>query len=378
MTKILLSFAAFILLVSISGCEDYKKKNLNPKFHSQLVSALNLKLVATDSMYHGSTMRIAHDTIFGYFKFKKPKSWDDDSQNYYFIQDLNNLKKIYKISSDYNYPVGVDTLDGGKFYFSAGGISIVSIDTNGNHRQYFKKYNDSMFNASSIMLFKNRASIRSMNGLYVFDIINEKLLWKYKFPSTGIIDAKTILGKLVFPLTKDQNQSKTIQDSLLCVDLDSAKYSWKIGFKGEDLRGGVGTYSLFKNKISGEIEKRIYVGTNKRALALNLENGKIVHADSNYSSIQPTNKSGFLARKRNDCFLLDEAYHPVWRIKNFIPIGFHDDFIIGTSLNRLNYFIFNTSTGKLVARIAIDDPEDLEFFMMGSTYILIDNIYLYK
>jgi outer membrane protein assembly factor BamB len=364
-------------IVFLYSCQDYKKVELNPNFRAELVRSLDLKLVATDSLFYSSNMKIANDTIFGYYRSLHNTSYDDIAQNYYFIKHLNSREKIFKIHSDFSH---VDTLDRGKIYFSTPpGCCVITLDTNGRQKEYFAKYQDSLFMSLSMMLYNNRVGIRSMNGLYVFDLLKQKLIWKYKFPSTGIVNGKIILGKLFFELSKNENKINSVQDSIYCLDLDSGKYSWKIGLKGEDFRGDIGAYKINANKKTGEIEKRIYISTNRRALVLNLETRKILYSEAKFSSIQPTNKEGYLlARKDDECFLLNQDYEVLWKVKNFVPVGFHRDYIIGTSLDKRSYYVLNTATGKQIAKILKNNPDDIEFFMMSNNYILIDKIHLYN
>ncbi len=186
-----------LIVTALTSCLKHVSDSEKREFADSMAKALHLKFINTDPEYASPYLRIYNDTIVGFH------TGSIDHKEYYFVQSIKNLKfNVITGNDSLKYPSisPVDTFKNGKIYFGRFGRSTMqTLDFDENLTEYFRKYDDTLFYANKVMLHKNMAVITSMNGIYVFDIKSQKLLWKYRYTEVVNNGMNGILGnKLVF------------------------------------------------------------------------------------------------------------------------------------------------------------------------------------
>jgi len=362
------------------------KDNLNPFFERQIVSALDLNYINADSLYSGPFSRIFNDTIVGHWV---NKSFDS---SFYFVQSLKNphYKKLIddKGIIDPNNTgnpcaicvTDIDLYKDGALYFPRfGNNTMYKLSTDGALKEFFKRHQTALFYADKLLFYRNKTVIISKNGVYVFDIRSEKLLWKQAYDlnnSLGVV----IDNKLIFTFNdeKDRNHLKAIIE---CIDLDNLTVSWTKEIKNTVVYDAnlidLNQY-IFSNR-----NHEIVIPTLKTLLVFDLNNGVIKwQYDWNnpsftcrpfaldYDQIYFSNGKALL------CYNINNN-SKTWQIDHASLNGVYKSNVVGHTDDYKSYIIIDKSNGKIKTKITNPFLKDINFQFINK-YILINRTVLYK
>jgi hypothetical protein len=383
---ILAAFTAFGL--TGSGCRNSSPSNLNPNFEKQITSALNLHYLNTDTLYTNALTRVFNDTLVTYQANENPDSC------FFFIQGLKNRsyqKKIYvktlvmpcsgcALCNTCIAPI--QFYKNGYIYLSEfGGSRMLKISLDGTITKLFNEYRNLMVYANKILFYQHEAIIISFNGIYVFDIETEKLLWKYNYDLNNGLSA-VVDNNLVFTFN-DEKDSNNIKTNIRCVNLDDFKIAWSNEIKN------VTTYDNFEfGKASNEIfyngNHSIIIPTGKAIFILNKETG-ILEWQYNWDAPAFMRSSGLFLDSncvyfstKTDLFCYSIKTHAkIWQKNNVEITGIYKNHLISKSKDDKVYIILNKSTGKVINKITNPFVKQIPIDFIGD-YVLINEISLYN
>lgn len=230
-----------VLITILGSCKYRATEEERQEFSSNMVKALHLTFINKDSDYNTMSLRIFNDTVVGFRAHV-----GINNNEYYFVQSIKNLKhKIYTDNDSLRYPsiTAIDCFRNGNLYFGRFGRSTMqALNLNGNLYEYFGKYEDTLFYANKVMLYKNNAVLTSMNGIYVFDLKSERLLWKYHYNKDIVYDGiSAIIGSnLIFDEAIVDTTTRESHTNLICFDLEKLQIKWSKTFN----HTGTYTYDL--------------------------------------------------------------------------------------------------------------------------------------
>lgn len=379
----LFSGLIFSLLFSryISDKEIASKENLTREFEKEMVAALDLKFVDRNNLYIGAHTRVINDTIMGYYPYIT-----DESMPGFFFQSLNPLSVITFIEITHQendpYPEGtyITYYKNGCMYFpEKHGSTIHKVCISGSTREYFREYRDSMRNTSKVYCYKNKAVLLGTDGVFVFDVNTEKILWKFPFKG---IDAYEYAG----PCTIINNKLyfTDLGNRVNCINLDNYKIEWQTQIPNIDLLPGFTPpkeiYYLYHT------DKYLVLAGTKKLTMLDSNSGQIIW---NFPwELDPTNRY-----QPNFDVVGDLVYftYPdelkcmnyitnkiVWKLNNVSYQGIFKNNIVALSKDRNYFFVINKDTGKFKAKIKNPDDGSNLIDFIDNKYIIINSRAIYK
>lgn len=335
--------------------------NLNPTFQKQMVGALNLQYVNSDTLYRGAWTKIFNDTIVGY----QPN--EDVDSCFYFIQSLKTLK--YKVRIHVKKLIApcsrcatcatcitnIDCFRNGCLYSGRfGNPTMLRICSDGTITHFFGKYRNIIFYADKIILYKNKVVITRMNGIDIFDMLSEKLLWKYTYDLNQ--GSSAIIGnKLVFTF-RNEKEENHVKSFVHCVDLDKLTTVWKTQLTQVD--------AGYAYKINGPWNeilnngKELLIPTISGLSIISLDDGSTKFqfnynkdkSENNYSYAIESDRLYFSSANLLMCFNI-KSYTKAWQTKNVFLHGIYKSNIVAQSNDRKSYIIIDKSIGKVKAII---------------------------
>lgn len=373
------SLTKLILILSITlqyGCFGDGPKVLNPNFEKEMVKALSLKFVNSDSLYLSPYTEIFNDTIVGY----KFYSYPEQDKGFYFMQSLKNLKfkKIFKPNDETLLtPSYINALKNGCLYFGRFGTSyMTSVCMDGTTKDYFKNDTNGVFYANEVLLYKDKTAITSMNGVHIFNTESQKLLWKSH-------SGKAMFGGPVGVLLGN----KLILESgeLACVDMDKLTYTWRIKARDIDmLFPKPDSTTLNKDKYnrdySGERlskKKNQYLFLDKYVIDCNT--GRLLYHDNRFYNLHFDDyDNGYLGTMDSTAYYLNSDFKILWKLKYARPITVYKRYVVAKDKDETHYLVIDKFTGKVKNKILTYQKNDIPFRPFNDGYIMLREINLYK
>ncbi|OAQ39311.1 hypothetical protein A5893_11655 [Pedobacter psychrophilus] len=358
-----------------SDKESENKVRLKEVFEKEITAALDLKYVSYNPLYaHSSYVRIIKDTIMGF------NNGFNDYNAGFFFQSLKPLKTatLVQVTFQEHDPYPSDNYIGyynnGCMYFGAyGGSRMERVCIDGTTRDYFSKYENTMFYANKVLLYKDKAAITSMNGIYIFDIKKEKLLWSERY-GNELFDGFSVLIDNKFYYV-------SIRGTFVCMNLDTLKKEWETPLKIKMDYPYSEIYQELQSIYHSDNIIAIY-GLDK-LLLINSKTGKIIWNfpwNIKPSVDQPTvkiiDKLIYFSNK-GELYCIDyTSNNLIWKFKDAIFKGIYKNFVIAMSKNSDFYLIINKDTGKLKTKIIT--PKNGYPIVLVDSYVIIDNRTIYK
>lgn len=382
MTTNLISFS--FALVILQSCTQPSTKRKKLEFESEIVNALNLKLVNKDDDYQYSRLNIYNDTIVGLYTY----GIKDEEYKYFFYQSINEPKNKIKFNNfELRYPSisSIDYYRNGCLYFGEfGGGTMQSLCADGTLTKYFKKYEDTLFYANRVMLYEKKAVITSMNGVYVFDINKEELTWKYKYvesPKEGHTD---VIGEKLL-ITESISNKKKAFTRVTCYDLKKSTVVW-IKLLENDAnylfdQEYVPHYSLYRD--SGNV----IIPQVRACYALDLTDGEIIgKVPWNWKGEPPIFTAPQFRVEANTMYFFNGqdlicinilTNEKIWSLRNTRFDGLYKEYVIGHTLDLEFYLIIDKKNGKILHKISKPKSNHMDFDFIDK-YILINHTSIYK
>lgn len=374
-----------ILAYSFNSC----KHNSEPeeeKFEKEMVKALNLKLISHSLDYRYSRIEIIHDTITGFYHNRI----NGKSVEHFFIKSINNPRKVIKFHSDklrYSSVSHVDDYRNGCLFFGAYGLGFMqSLCPDGTLTDYFMHYNDTLFYATKVMLYKNKAVLTSMNGLYIFDIDTQRLLWKYNFGNSPMEGLSVIIGdRLIFTESKKKDGKGFTYVG--CLNLNELRTKWEsvIPYDADYLydQKYVAHYTLYQDG------NNVIIPQINACYALDLDNGflkervpwKGFFTLFNHDPRFNVENHILYVNNYNDqttLLCIDMRTNQVkWKMKNVYYHGLYKKYVVACTSDLKFYLIIDKLYGKVKHKIFKPKSNQMDFDFIDK-YILINQETIYK
>ena len=380
----------FLLLLTTIGIWGCYKPHPNPisnnDFQKQLSSALHLKRLYSNPDYHSYFLRVFNDTIVGIVN----KGNADSS--YYFVQSIKNgniqtfrlckdQRNIYRLNS-----TQIEQLKNGCIYFPRFGQgTMLKIGANCTFKEYFKAYNDSILYAGRILFYKNRAIVYGLNGVYIFDITTEQLLWKFPFPPPqldGLIS--TFKNDLVFAYKVSLGNGDA-NTYIICVNLNNFQIIWKKTLLVDQIHLEPVQINQISHTMNNDSSENLVIPTSKHFQIVSYRTGAItfnIDFGQRDTSFNPSsyvlNSDSLYVSFGNNTECIDiKSKKQVWCLSGFKILGDHDNLLIGLTSDEKQYLIVNKGNGVITKRILNPDLRHENIRFIGQ-YIVLNDESIYK
>ncbi len=386
MKKVIIGLAVFFILIFLTIgvsiiIDNYNLKQQQEKkrlFEKQMVQLLRLAYCNSDPSYRGYYTRIFKDTVVGY----RTVIENNTGPEYFFFQSIKNPS--YKVKLNRNrrndilpYENYINYFNNGCMYFASyGGSTMKRLCLDGSTKEYFKKYRDTLFYVNKVLIYKNKVAVTSMNGIYIFNMDSENLLWKYKYKIGDFYDGSSAIINNKFYFSN-------IHQMVNCMNLDNMQLEWQTLL--------INTGLLHYNQKYHELhtirhsDKLLILPGTKKLMLMELKTGKIIW---NF----PWNISGFNEQPCVDVLdkfvyftYLDEVKcmnyktnTTLWRLNNALYQGIYKNFVIAKTKDSKHYLILDRKTGKLKSKIENPDEKSELISFVDEKYIIINNMTIYK
>ncbi len=387
---IILTVCVLILVLQYNSTKirSMQERSLQ-EFEQNIVKTLGLKFVSNHAINRRKAyVRIIKDTIIGF----NTGAGTDGLSSGFFFQSLNPISPIILIEQSYDgnsqYPEEnfITYFKNGCMYFVRKlGASLHRICMDGSTKEYFEKYQDTMNFVGKAIIYRNKVSMLSTKGIYVFDLNTEKLLWKLPFdkPLEGfeIIPSVLINNRLYF---------YGFGNKINCLNLDNFRLEWQTKILKDSFLNFYGEYQeLF---YLYHTDKYIVLPGTKEIILIDIKTGSLIWKSS-WGSYQVRNKpphfdivnnSIYFTNKKNvEC--IDLVNNKIfWRLKNAVYQGIYKDNVIATNMDYKYYLIIDKSTGALKSKIPypnLNKPknsDDLIDFIENNKYVIIGKESIYR
>jgi len=374
-----------ILGCALNSC-SYNNENLPDKFEKEMVKVLDLKLVSHNPDYRYSRIEIIHDTITGFYQNRL----NGNITEHFFIQSVSNPTKISKFHNDKLRNSSISHIDdyrNGCLFFGAFGLSFMqSICSDGTLSDYFLEYNDTLFYATKVMLYKNKAVLTSKNGLYVFDMGTHRLLWKYSFDYSPMDGLSVIIeDKLVFTESKSNDGKRFTYVG--CLDLNTLQIKWEsIIPRDADYLYNQEYRSHYTLSQDGN---NIIIPQIKACYALDLSTGFLKERVTwkgfftlfNHEPRFNVENHMLYVNNYNDhttLLCMDMRTDKVkWKMKNVYYHGLYKKYVVACTADLEFYLIIDKLNGKVKHKILKPKSNEMDFDFIDK-YILINQETIYK
>lgn len=379
MKNLIILIAVFIVSCgqkppSIKGFATTKKQ-----FEANLANALKLKLISRSSDF-GWYINIVNDTIVGYQREIK----NDQEYLWFFFQSIKNPKYKIEIQNDSLRSCCLTPIDyyrSGCLYFGEFGTSrMQTLCADGKLTNYFTKYADTLFYANKVMIYRNKAAIASMNGIYVFDIAQQKLLWKHKYHESPMEGFSAIIGKHLY-------YSETIQKNthLTCLDLQTLSVVWQTTINSDpEYQYFVEYQPSLQLYTDG---KDIIMPCTKACYLINSNTGKIDgkgtwknFGDGRPPSFKVVEGKLYANNYKNDMQLLCidmKSDSTIWSLKKAFFVGVYNEHVVAVNYKENYCLIINKNSGKTKNKIDMPYSYRTEVGFIDK-YLLINHNALYQ
>jgi len=376
---ILIGFYIIFCSCEQTSLEDYKA------FEYKMVKVLGLKFVLKND-YGNSQIRIFNDTIVAFTVsnvFNKKTNLVDEN-HIYSVQSIDKPQnKIEFNNPELRFPSisPIDQFRNGCLYFGRFGKSTVqSLCSDGKLTEYFKQYNDTLFYANKVLLYKNLAVVNSMNGIFLFNLKNQQLLWERKYQKELSPFWSTIIGRrLIF----------SGRGYVSCLNLDNLIVEWS-------RKIGLGIYGGFKNGFNATPIEHILndgndlvIPTDSACYLFDLITGKtvsktpwkdIVSKESQYQTYFVENKKLYTSstNNKNTLLCIDMVTNKkLWTIPYLDFVGIHKNHVLAIIPSQKLFVVINKNTGKIEHKVANPNVSTSNFRFIDG-YVLINSLSLYK
>lgn len=344
----------YFVLLLLEKYENYKEQHARAKFEQEIVEALDLKFINKDSLYGKSYVRVFQDTIVGckgYFS-------DGTEPRLSFIQAIHDSTYTVTIpdNNSNNRLRGANYIDqyiNGCMYFgSFGGSTMQQLCKDGSRKEFFKAYEDTLFYANKVLIYKDKAAITSMNGIYIFSLNSEKLLWRYTYKEfSDLYDGPSVIiqNKFIF---------SDIKNRVTCINLDNLKVEWRVQLSGNALHDNNEIYhernSFYYN------DKIIALPGTRKFMLIDRNSGELIWTfpwefdgvDPYRPKFEVTDKLVYFTYP-SDLKCIDYIQNKIkWQYKNATFRAIYKDNVIAVSKDSKYYLIIDKNTGKLKKRIS--------------------------
>ncbi len=376
-----------VAFLNLTSCLDHLPWNQEKDFENDMVKALNLKFISRDNDYEYSPLRVFNDTLVG-----KYSHFDNHQMEYhYFIQSLKNPNyKVVFNNEDLDVPLisPIDYYRNGCIYFGKyQGVFMQKICIDGSLTNYFNNSTDTdqikPSYESKVMIYKNQAVLSLINGLFVFDIPSQKLIWKWH-RGDNALPLSTIIGnKLILSLAYNGSMDVT------CYDLDKDELLWIKKIKGKDSNASalseyVPSHPLFHDNSNVIIPGRIncYLIDVNSGIVTDTIKWKKFFKNDMVGNFKIENNRLYTTNLNDDkvgLLCLDiKTKKIIWNLKGVFLSDFYKNEVIGYTLGKTHkYFIIDKNTGAV--KNTITDPDDgRQNFIVVDNYVLINNNTIYQ
>lgn len=305
-SKILLVIVIFGFGLLYLFIKTPKDDSLQRDFECEqkLIDFFKLKPINTSIEYYSNSyMRIFDDTLVKCVSVtKKSGNW---RYGYYFIQSmLNPVYKKYVDASEWFVSFSpIDYYKNGYLYTGRFGRSYMErIGIDGSYKTYFKKYDDTMFYINDLFFYKNKTVIVSMNGIFLFDTENEKLLYKFKYPHNHVeLQHQCMVGKY-FIFTAHSHKKYGAPIFIYCLDMEKGNIIWKKYYKNAgftfEYDPNINRYRIPSNKHN-EIVICTYTGID----IFDVSTGKVMWT---FTFQKPKTETTFVYIDSTTCYYRDD------------------------------------------------------------------------
>ncbi len=378
------AWIAAIAILTLCGFSCFNNQN-DSDFEKEMVRTLNLKLVNSDSIYNTTDLRVLGDTIVGH------SNNNLKSPGFYFIQNLKDLSKkrlikrnILETNNEAACITCVTPIEkvsnGCLFFLEFGRNTVIQLCNDSSATRFFDKEHDSILNVNKVRFFKNLAVLDAFNGIFIYDLNTQKLLWKQNH-SINIGLMSIFNSKLIYTYAiKDRPQITTF---ITCIDLNTLKVIWENKFDGDLTYSATWQDSQQYYNIIENSAYQIAVPLYHSFQVIDINTGKSIISlpENNNSSFSPSfifdqDKVFINYSVTLKCYDLSSK-NKIWELPAFYLQGSYKKFLIGQSVDTKNYQIVDKSNGKILYNIQNPDLRRRNVRFIGK-YILLNNKDLYE
>lgn len=375
---IFILFAVIVFLLKLGRYqqdEDLAEKKAQVRqFQREIVKVLNLKYVSYNPLYASSYVRIIKDTIVGY------NIGTNGIAPGFFFQSLTPLDTTTFIEKTFqeNDPLPlanyINYFKNGCIYFGAyGGSYMQRVCIDGSTQSYFKTFEQTLFYANKVLCYKDKAVITSMNGIYIFDIKNEKLLWSEKYGNDLYDGFSVIIDKKFYYVS--------INGMLVCVNLENLKKEWEtmLDIKMNSPYGDV--YQELQTLYHSD--KVVVINGIRKIILIDIKTGKIIWSFPwnirvlvDHPAVKFVGKWIYFSNQKK-LYCIDYTTNKIaWELNNATFQALYKDYVIGISKDLNYYLIINKDTGKIIAKIK--NPKDGYLISFVDEYVIVNSKTIYK
>lgn len=349
----------------VTACSE-SPKVLNPNFEKEMVKALNLKFVNSDTLYRTPFTSVINDTIVGY----KWHSYGENEKDYYFLQSLKDLKyrKLFKPNLSIT-PWYISELKDGCLYFGGPHV-MTSVCMDGTTKEYFKALN--IIYVSSLVLYKNKVIVSSIRGIYILDIKTQKILRHYRGAVGFIRDDTFVFYGGVY---------------LGCVDLEKLSLVWEIDKRKTNMEVASKDNTITSNTKVKEDYHDTYYGTpvsksrdrfiDNTKRIIDSKTGKVLFSDSKINHLETDGDEGYMGMIDSSAVYLDKNFNIKWVLKYAKIMRSHKNYVIAIDKSDKNILIIDKVTGKVKNKILRKVQDNYGIQFLGD-YIMFNGSNLYK
>lgn len=373
-----------LIVTALTSCLKHVSDSEKREFADSMAKALHLEFINTDPEYASPYFQIFNDTIVG---FNAHAHNNKNYYEYYFVQSIKNLKYKLEIDNDsliYPSISKIDYYKNGKLYFGRfGGSNMQTLDLDGNLTEYFRKYEDTLFYANKVMLYKNMTVVTSMNGVYVFDLKSERLLWKYQYNKDFVYDGiSAIIGKnLIFDEAIIDTTTRESHTNLICFDLEKLQIKWSKNLNRTGIHSYDREYSPHHQFDNDNGNVVILQGDTCYAFDSNTGVAKGKHqwqGNFNYTPTCKVENNKLYTDSKNNLLCADIVTgKTMWKLKDVAFWGLYKNYVIGYTPDNKYYLIIDKFSGVVKNKVKSPERNRTDFNIVGN-YILINRESLYQ
>jgi hypothetical protein len=381
------------LLGPVTNCFGQSIEDQKKEFEAKMVKALELKLINRDSDYlYSSELRIFGDTIVGFWAHFK----DNQLQRSYFIQSLSN--PTYKIKFDNAkviFPLisMIDDYRNGCLYFGRYvGTALQVLRSDGTLTDYFDLKQGTNLHRrndlNKIMLYKNQVALSDNTGIYLYDLVTQKLIWEYTFKDFDGKLFRSILGnKLIMSL--DSNGLMNV----VCYDLDKHQLIWTKNITGNN--SNISPFSKYGPAYPPpyplfSYNNNVIVPGSNSCYLIDMDSG-MVSDTVQWHSYSKDDKISYFKIENNKLYITNlnddqigllcidiKTNKMIWNVKEASLYGLYKDYVIGYNPDGTgSYLIIDKNTGAIKDKIVKPSRYEVGFFFVDN-YIMINHRAVYK
>ncbi len=354
-----------------------------------MVRALKLTHIYTDSIYKAYDLQVFNDTIVGHFV---DSVFDP---GFYFIQPLKNpaalkiikrnIIELKNEASCSSCTTPVEQLKNGCLYFPRYGSStIVKLCDDSTAVQYLSEFKNKVFYSNRLLFLKDTVVISSFNGIYVFNLTTEKLLWEQQYKNGSLNNGSIgLVGKKLIYTWEIEPAQGQIVTYITCIDLQNFTKKWQKALPNDFIDNGQQN-NFLNRSIEADQRQRICISTRQQFQVIDVNTGSILFALKN-DALESRLPSYFLENNRLYLTYFDKVCcfdlagkNTVWKTPNCALLGLYKDYLICVSEDNRFFKIIDKNTGNVLNSIANPDILSDNSIRFIGKYLLINNNALYR